>query len=62
MAKISAMVKHANKPFNAAQLGNFLPFVQIVSRGSQAYYHRASLLKCSRKVSSVYLPMFESIY
>ncbi|KAJ6994457.1 hypothetical protein NC653_017318 [Populus alba x Populus x berolinensis] len=32
MAKISAMVKHANKPFNASQLQNFLPCVQIVSR------------------------------
>jgi len=36
--KISAMVKHANKPFNAAQLGNFLPCVQIVSRGSLHFH------------------------
>ncbi|KAJ6914642.1 hypothetical protein NC651_016810 [Populus alba x Populus x berolinensis] len=38
MAKISAMVKHANKPFNASQLQNFLPCVQIVSRGSLHFH------------------------
>jgi hypothetical protein len=38
MAEISATVKHANKPFNAAQLENSLPCVQIVSRGSLHFH------------------------